>query len=103
MLVYDQTVPDASYLEHASLGLVLEHEKVAFEADLDFVRARPGGMPHADWPESQPDLIMLIDAYGVYIGDSGTVSDEGTQRVSERFGRDDAEVVGGWVEAGSWL
>ena len=101
ILVYDQTVPDASYLEHASLGLVLEYEKVPFSTEESFIGAAPGGALQGAWPAEAPDLIMLVDAYGVYVDDSGKVSDQGTSRLTEAFDERDAETVIGWVGQGS--
>lgn len=101
LVVYDQTVPDASYLEHASLGLVLEYEKVPFVTDDSFVGAAPGGAPHGTWPEEAPDLVMLVDAYGVYVDDGGEVSDLGSNRITDAFGDDDADRVIGWAETGT--
>lgn len=85
VLVHDQTVPDETYLEHASLGLLLVYEKVAFETDRSFIGAAPGGAPYGDWPEVARDPVMLVDAHGVYVDDSGAVSEEGTSRLTGRF------------------
>jgi len=101
ILVYDQTVPDASYLEHASLGLVLEYEKVPFATKDSFIGAAPGGAPHGAWPTEAPDLVMLVDAYGVYLDDLGEVSDEGTRRITDAFGENDADTVMGWAAEGT--
>ncbi len=103
VFVYDQTVADASYVEHASLGLALEYEKVAFRTDDTYLGAAPGGEPHGEWPASTPDLVMLVDAYGVYLDAEGNVHEEGTNRVTERLEATDAERVAGWVEDGSVL
>ncbi len=101
LFVYDQTVPDATYLEHASLGLALEYEKVAFTTAESFVGAAPGGGPQGVWPSAAPDLVMLVDAYGVYVDDTGRVSDEGTIRITDAIKEGDAERVIEWVSAGS--
>jgi hypothetical protein len=101
VVVYDQTVPDASYLEHASLGLVLEYEKVPFDTEDSFVGAAPGGAPHGAWPAAAPELVMLVDAYGVYVGDSGKVSDQGANRITDVFGQDDADTVVRWAASGA--
>ena len=101
LVVYDQTVPDASYLEHASLGLVLEYEKVPFVTEDSFIGAGPGGAPHGTWPAEAPDLVMLVDAYGVYVDDTGDVSDEGTNRITDAFGEEDADIVLDWAGSGA--
>jgi len=101
LVVYDQTVPDASYLEHASLGLVLEYEKVPFATEDSFIGAAPGGAPHGAWPTEVPDLVMLVDAYGVYVDDAGDVSDQGINRITDAFGDQDADVVIGWAGSGA--
>lgn len=101
VLVYDQTVPDATFLEHASLGLALDYEKVPFETDSSFVGAAPGGWAHGDWPSVRPDLVMLVDAYGVYVDDTGEVADDGTRRVTDRFDEEDAATVLAWASQGS--
>lgn len=101
LLVYDQTVPDGSYLEHASLGLVLEYEKVPFATEDSFIGAAPGGAPHGAWPIEEPDLVMLVDAYGVYVDDAGEVSDQGTNRITDAFGEDDADTVTEWAASGA--
>jgi hypothetical protein len=103
LLVYDQTVPDGSYLEHASLGLALEHEKVAFVTEDSFIGAAPGGAPHGAWPAEAPDLVMLVDAYGVYLDDVGEVSDQGTSRITDAFGEHEADTVIGWAAAGTFI
>jgi len=101
VFVYDQTVPDPSYLEHASLGLVLEYEKVPFDTEDSFVGAAPGGAPHGYWPAEAPDLVMLVDGYGVYVDASGRVSDEGTVRITDAIRSGDAGRVIGWAGEGS--
>lgn len=101
VVVYDQTVPDASYLEHASLGLVFEHEKVPFETEDSFIGVAPGGAPRGAWPVTAPDLAMLVDAYGVYVDDAGKVSDQGANRITDAFGEDDADTVMQWVASGT--
>jgi hypothetical protein len=101
LVVYNQTVPDASYLEHASLGLVLDYEKVPFDTEESFIGVAPGGAPHGAWPTEAPDLVMLVDAYGVYVDDAGEVSDEGTTRITDALEEQDADTVAGWVASGT--
>lgn len=101
ILVYDQTVPDASFIEHASLGLALEYLKVQFDTEDSFIGAAPGGAPQGAWPSTAPDLAMLVDAYGVYLDDSGKVSDEGTRRITDALGTGDADRVVNWSGAGT--
>ncbi len=101
LVVYNQTVPDATYLEHASLGLVLEYEKVPFDTEESFIGAAPGGEPHGAWPTEAPDLVMLVDAYGVYLDDGGTVSDEGTTRITDALDAQDAAMLAGWAATGT--
>jgi hypothetical protein len=103
IVVYDQTVPDASYLEHASLGLVLEYEKVPFSADDSFVGSAPGGVPHGTWPSEAPDLVMLVDAYGVYLDGAGQVSDQGTNRLTDALEVEDTDRVIDWAAQGTFV
>jgi hypothetical protein len=101
ILVYDQTVPDATYLEHASLGLVLEYEKVPFATKDSFIGAAPGGLPQGTWPSAAPDLVMLVDAYGVYLDDTGQVADQGTRRITDALEEHDAARVMDWAATGT--
>jgi hypothetical protein len=101
LVVYDQTVPDRTFLEHASLGLALEYQKVPFSTEASFIGAAPGGTPQGTWPDEQPHLVMLVDAYGVYLDDRGEVSDQGTNRVTDPFDEEDAARVVGWAANGA--
>ena len=101
IVVYDQTVPDASFLEHASLGLALEYQKVPFSTEESFIGAAPGGAPQGVWPGEAPDLVMLVDAYGVYLDEAGKVSDEGTRRITDVLGQGDAVRVANWAATGT--
>lgn len=103
VIVYDQTVPDAKYREHAALGLALESLKVPFSVDSGYVGAEPGGDATGTWPTQRPDLIMLIDAYGVYTNEQGQVDPEGHVRVSGVFDTADAAKVEAWYREGSLL
>jgi hypothetical protein len=98
LVVYDQTVPDRTFLEHASLGLALEYHKIPFSTEASFIGSGPGGLPQGNWPEDRPDLVMLVDAYGVYLDDGGEISDQGTSRVTEALSVDDAALVVGWAD-----
>ncbi len=101
IVVYDQTVPDASFLEHASLGLALGYEKVPFDIEDSFIGAAPGGLPQGTWPAEPPDLVMLVDAYGVYLDDTGEVSDEGTSRITDALEVRDSDLMTEWAAAGT--
>lgn len=103
IVVYDQTVPDASFLEHASLGLALEYGKVPFDIEDSFIGAAPGGLPQGTWPAEPPDLVMLVDAYGVYLDDTGEVSDEGTSRITDALELRDTDLMTGWAATGTVL
>ena len=101
IVVYDQTVPDASFLEHASLGLALGYEKVPFDTGDSFIGAAPGGAPQGTWPAEAPHLVMLVDAYGVYLDDTGEVSDEGTSRITDALEVRDADLMTRWAATGT--
>lgn len=101
IVVYDQTVPDRTFLEHASLGLALEYHKVPFSTEASFIGSAPGGLPQGTWPDEQPDLVMLVDAYGVYLDEQGEVSDQGTSRVTAALDVDDVTRVVDWAAEGT--
>ncbi|NIA24795.1 MAG: hypothetical protein GWP04_04435 [Gammaproteobacteria bacterium] len=103
LVVFDQTVLDDSYREHQALGLVLHSLKVPFSVSEGYIGSAPGGSPIGQWPSMRPDLVMLVDAYGVYVNDDGAVDPQGHQRVSGRLETSDVERIFGWHEQGTWL
>ncbi|NOY56847.1 MAG: hypothetical protein GXP34_12810 [Actinobacteria bacterium] len=103
LVVFDETVLDDSYREHQALGLVLHSLKVPFSVSDGYIGAAPGGAPIGEWPSTRPDLVMLVDAYGVYVNDEGAVDPQGRRRVSGRLENSDVERISGWNERGTWL
>ncbi|MDH3308196.1 MAG: hypothetical protein OEO77_11840 [Acidimicrobiia bacterium] len=103
VVVYDVTVPDDRFVEHASLAYLFDHEKIALDVRYDYVGAAPGGAPYGQWPDSPPDLLILADGYGVYADEFGRVSDVGRTRITERLEIVDAERVLAWIEAGTFV
>ncbi len=103
LLVYDLTVPDDSFREHRALGLVMEHLKVPFSVETGYFGSAPGGREQVGaWPTAVPDLILLVDAYGVYENQAGEVdADEGTDRRTGRLTAAQAADVVRWAAAGS--
>jgi len=102
VLTYDLTVFDDTYREHRAFGFALEAFKVPF-AVTDYVGSAPGGAPTGSWPPARPDLVALVDAYGVYSNDFGVVDAQGSHRISGRFGVDDAKKVIGWAADGTFV
>ncbi|GBD85732.1 hypothetical protein BMS3Abin02_02153 [bacterium BMS3Abin02] len=103
LVVFDETVLDDSYREHQALGLVLHSLKVPFSVSEGYIGAAPGGGPIGQWPSTRPDLVMLVDAYGVYVNDEGVIDPQGRRRVSGRLESSDVERISGWYERGTWL
>lgn len=101
LLVYDQTVADDRYPDHAVLEQLLEYHRVPFDASQDYVGAAPGGGPHGVWPEEQPDAIFLADLYGLYANDEGQLDEFGRNRITDRLTAPQADDVATWVAAGT--
>ncbi len=101
--VFDETVLDDTYREHRGLGLVLESLKVPFSISDGYIGAAPGGAPTGRWPDVRPDLVMLVDAYGVYENDLGELDPQGRHRVSGRLEAGDVLRIERWHNDGSWV
>ena len=69
LLVYDSTVFESDRRQHNGVGLMMTYLKVPFDNATDYVGSSPGGLPFGTWPAERPDLVMLVDAYGVYVND----------------------------------
>lgn len=102
VVAYDLTVFDDTYREHRAFGFALESAKAPF-AVTDYVGSSPGGAPADPWPAERPDLVALIDAYGVYTNDDGALDPQGSHRVSGRFAADDARTVIRWAADGTFV
>lgn len=100
VFVFDLSVGDESYVEHASLALVLEYLHVPSGLD-DYVGAAPGGLPHGVWPSDPPDVAILVDTYGVYVNGAGQVDDEGGYRVTPRLSVEEVGDLERWVDSGT--
>ncbi len=72
VLVFDQTVASDSYAEHAILGQLFDYHKVEYDYTTDYYGTNPDGGPHGLWPTEAPDIIVLADAYGVYVEENLT-------------------------------
>ena len=100
VLVFDVTVVDGAYREHAVLDRVLHHERVEYRLGADHVGAGPGGEPFGTWPIDQPDLIVLADAYGVYQNDDRQIDDFGRNLVSPVLDTSQAADIERWIANG---
>lgn len=101
LLVYDSTVFDAERRQHNAVGLVMTYLKVPFDNATDYVGSSPGGLPFGTWPSERPDLIMLVDAYGVYVNDQADLDPDGEIRITPSFPRSHALDVARWAGEGS--
>ncbi len=100
LLVFDVTVADDRYLEHAVLDRVLAHHRVSFRLGRDHVGTAPGGEPHGEWPTDWPDLIVLADGYGIYADDEGDIDELGRNRVTSTLTDAQAADIESWVAGG---
>lgn len=100
ILVFDVTVADTGFGEHAVLDLVLQNERVPFELGQDHVGAGAGGVPFGQWPTDQPELIVLADGYGVYADSEGQIGDQGRTLVSPALTTSQAADIERWVVNG---
>ena len=101
MLVYDATVATPLRKQHRSVDLATTYMKIPFDTNRDYVGADPGGFPYGNWPEEQPELIVLADAYGVYVNRDGDIDENGTVRVSQTFPMDAAIDIARWERDGA--
>ena len=101
MLVYDATVATPLRKQHRSVDLATTYMKIPFDTNRDYVGAEPGGFPYGNWPETQPELIVLADAYGVYVNRDGDIDEDGTVRVSQTFPMDAARDIAEWEQNGA--
>ncbi len=101
VLVYDQNVPNEAYGQHQALEQLFEYHRVPYELD-DYVGLTPGTWePHGEWPEEQPDLIVLADVTGVYLDENDEPDEFGGRPVGGVMWPSQAEDVQRWVEAGT--
>ncbi len=101
LLVYDSTVFEDERRQHNAVGLVMTYLKVPFDNATDYVGSKPGGLPFGTWPTERPDLIILADAYGVYVNDEADVDPNGEIRITSSFPRSYALDVGRWADEGA--
>lgn len=101
VLVYNSTVFTADRRQHQAATLMLDHLKVPFDGDVDYVGAEPGGLSFGTWPDTPPGLVLLADAYGVYVNERAELDEEGSIRISQTFPANRADDVAAWSEAGS--
>ena len=103
LLVYDSTVFTEARKQHNAVSLTMTYLKVPFDGDSDYVGSRPGGAAFGTWPEEQPDLVLLVDAYGVYVNDQADIDENGEIRVSRSFPESFARDVASWADSGAVL
>ncbi|MEZ5226433.1 MAG: hypothetical protein R2710_07095 [Acidimicrobiales bacterium] len=101
ILVYDQNVPNETYGQHGALAQIFEYHRVPYALD-DYVGLTPGTWePHGEWPEQQPDLIVLADVTGVYLDENNEPDEFGGRPVGEVIWPSQAEDIQRWVAAGT--
>lgn len=100
ILVYDQSVPDDTYPEHAALGQIFEYHRVPYDVASDYVGAAPGGGSFGEWPSTPPDMVILADTYGVYYNDQGEPDELGRALASGRLSQAQAADVKAWADGG---
>lgn len=101
LLVYDSTVFEPERRQHNAVGLMMKYLKVPFEADADYVGSLAGGLPFGVWPDEAPDLVLLVDAYGVYVNEQADVDPNGTIRITPSFPRNHAIDIVDWASQGT--
>lgn len=101
ILVYDSTVATPLRKQHRSVDLATTYLKIPFDPDVDYVGSEPGGFPYGNWPTEQPELLVLADAYGVYVNEHGEVDENGTVRISPTFSMAAAMDVASWHDKGA--
>ncbi len=100
VFVYDQTVANDTYPDHAVLEQLLQYHRVAYDVE-DYVGAAPGGGPYGVWPQDRPDVIFLADLYGLYINEDGQLDENGSIRITDRLTAPQADDVARWIAAGT--
>ena len=101
LLVYDSTVFTEARKQHNAVGLIMTYLKVPFDGDADYVGSSPGGLAFGMWPQEQPDLVLLVDAYGVYVNEQADIDENGEIRVSRSFPESFARDVASWADSGA--
>ena len=100
-VVYNTTVPTEERRQQRAVDLVLEHLKVE---DTRFVGAAPGGVDIGRWPESAPDIVFLVDAYGVYLDDvTSDAEAAGTTLLTRPLGDPVAPDLESWRREGTFV
>ncbi len=100
LLVFDVSVADDRFAEHAVLDRILTNERIEFELGSDHVGAKPGGLPFGDWPSEQPDLIVLADGDGVYVNEEYRIDDAGRTLISPTLQTPMAAEIERWIANG---
>lgn len=99
VVVYNATVPDAERLQQRAVDLVLEHRKVV---DVTQVGASPiEGL--AAWPDTRPDVVFLVDAYGVYLDDLPDGSEFDSRLLTDPLGDQVAADLADWIDRGTFV
>lgn len=101
VLVYDSTVFEADRRQHNGVGLMMTYLKVPFDNTTDYVGSRPGGLSFGEWPAERPDLVLLVDAYGVYVNEHADLDPNGEIRITPSFPRSYALDVVRWADDGA--
>lgn len=101
IVVYNTTVPTEERRQQRAVDLVLEHLKVE---GIRFVGAAPGGIDIGRWPDSAPDIVFLVDAYGVYLDDVSLDPDaSGTTLLTRPLGDPVAPDLESWRDQGTYI
>lgn len=101
LLVFNGTGGERGVDEHRSVGLMLDYWKIPYDWRSDYVGSAADGSSHGQWPTERPDLVFLIDAYGVYTDADGAIDDEGRTRISEAFPAEFARDIADWTRQGT--
>lgn len=100
VLVYNTTVPDEDRLQQRAVDLVLDHRKVE---DILTVGAVAGGLDIGAWPDQSPDVVFLIDAYGVYLDDIPGIGRANVGLLTQPLGDPVAPDLERWVTEGTFV
>lgn len=100
VLVYNATVVTEERSQQRAVDLVLEHLKVE---DVNFVGAEPGGVDVGSWPDAAPDVVFLVDAYGVYLDDVVEAGTGSPTLLTRPLGDPIAPDLEAWRQAGTFI
>lgn len=100
VVVYNTTVPDEERLQQRAVDLVLEYRKLT---RVRFVGAAPGGIDIGAWPTEPPDIVFLVDAYGVYLEDLPGIGRANVGLLTQPLGDPVAPDLETWLEQGTFV